>query len=47
MKNKCPICGGKIPMLAKTQISDGIICPACARICTLSPLATTETIKNA
>ena len=47
MKNKCSVCGGKIPMLAKTQISDGIICPPCSRICTLSPLASTEAIKNA
>lgn len=47
MKNKCSVCGGKIPALTKTQISDGIICAPCSRICTLSPLATTEVIKNA
>lgn len=47
MKTLCPICGDKISMFSKTQISDGIICAPCSRICSLSPLATTESVKSA
>lgn len=47
MKKLCPICGDKISMLSKVQISDNIICIPCSRICSLSPLATTEAVKKA
>lgn len=45
-KGRCAVCGGKLSF-AVTQIYDGFICPVCNRICTGSPLVTTEQVRSA
>lgn len=47
MKEKCGICGGKVAKFVQVQVSDGIVCPLCGRICSKSMLASLEKIKLA
>lgn len=47
MKERCPICGDKIPKFLHAQIGDGAICVPCSRICNRSTLATAEAVKAA
>ena len=37
-KETCSLCGGKVSMLGKLQVTDGVVCGACRAKC--SPLAT-------
>lgn len=46
-KGHCPICGEKIHKSSQVQLSDGVICVKCGRICNHSLLATVKDVENA